>query len=424
MSSAASELQAGSSETLDATKQKIDHLLNLIDPFAPRQSQISKPLSSNSPGRSLTASPGPYASPAKRFRRRRAERLKRSGGNLAMSGSSTSHSSNTTEVGPSSSDQQPIYAPWSRHKLLKRMSTFSQPENSWNYDATKSITSPLLWSRCGWVCARDDDLNRTTVKCELCGASSPYDEIMKDFVSNSKGIIDAIKTIKTSHAETCPWRKRGCDDKLYGLSLSLNLDKSENDFMTRLHHLLLSPLPTEVEVVAPTAVGVAVDDTKFLTKYRDSVNFGSQSGSENQTFQRAFTLAITGWESTDPMIIKCSQCFRTYTLQETTRFDALQGHIGYCPWVNAVGGPDPGWRLLLAILRSSTGGTNHQGSASAADTTAESVVSPTSLTTMDKESERQNDKDRKARIERLREMYIYRPRKSRKIMPGPGTFVR
>ncbi|KAK9240568.1 C3HC zinc finger-like-domain-containing protein [Lipomyces kononenkoae] len=421
MSSATPKAHRGSPETLDRAKQKISELLDLINPFAPAQSQASiasAPLSSNSPLRSLTASPARYSSPAKRFRRRRAEKLKRSG-NQATSGSRTPISSNSAEVGHTSSDKQPIYAPWSRHKLLERMSTFSRLENSWNYDATITITSPLLWSRCGWACARDD-LNRTIVKCELCGASCSFDEIAKSFVSKSNGIIDAIKIIKTAHAETCPWPKRGCDDKLYSLSLSLDLDKSINDFITRLRQLLLSQFPTEVEIVVPTAV-----DTRVLTKYQDSLGLGTRSDSETQKFKRAFSLAIAGWESTDSGI-KCSQCFRTYTSRETTQFDVLQGHIGYCPWVNPVGGRDPGWKLLLAILRSSTGtnGNAHQTSAYPSYTTTESIVSPMSLTTMDEENERQNDKDRKARIERLREMYIYRPRKPRKSMPGASTIVR
>ncbi|KAK9234476.1 hypothetical protein V1525DRAFT_422220 [Lipomyces kononenkoae] len=184
------------------------------------------------------------------------------------------------------------------------------------------------------------------------------------------------------------------NDKLYRLSLSLDLDKSINDFITRLRQLLLSQFPAEVEVVAPTAV-----DMKVLTKYQDSLGLGAWSDSETQKFKRAFSLATAGWESTDS---------------------------GYCPWVNPVGGPDPGWKLLLAILRSSTGtnGNAHQRSAYPSDTTTESIVSPMSLTTMDEENERQNDKDRRARIERLREMYIYRPRKPRKSVPGTSTIVR
>ncbi|KAK9384734.1 C3HC zinc finger-like-domain-containing protein [Lipomyces mesembrius] len=406
MSSAISKSNTPPPQT-DISKQKISDLLDLINPFAPQfqLSGASTPISS----------PGTYPSPAKRFRRRRAEKLKKSG--IATSG-------HRTEVGTPTSDAQPKYAPWSRDKLLKRMSTFLLPESPWNYDPTESITSPLLWSRCGWVCARDELNERPVVKCELCGTSCSFEEATKDIVPNSKRIFDATKTIKTTHAETCLWRKRGCNDKLYSLSLSVNLEKSQNDFMTRLQHLLLSPFPTAVEVVTPAAV-----DRKILTKYQNRLDFKFQSGSETQKFERAFTLALAGWESTNSAI-KCSQCFQIYTAGETTKFDAVKGHIGYCPWASAIGGPDPGWKLLLAILKSSTNmdGNGNQESASVLDTTIESVDNPIALTQsmqmVDEESEKDHDKERKARIERLRDMYIYRPKKPRKSNAGASTAIR
>ncbi|KAK9372858.1 C3HC zinc finger-like-domain-containing protein, partial [Lipomyces chichibuensis] len=408
MSSAISKSKTPPPQTLDISKQKINDLLNLINPFAP-QSQLSgasTPLPSQSPLRSGTASPGTYSSPAKRFRRRRAEKLKSC--NIVTSRS-------RTPISGASSDAQPIYAPWSRDKLLKRMSTFLLPESPWNYDPTKSITSPLLWSRCGWVCARDELNGRCVVKCELCGTSCSFEDITKNIVPSSKGIFEATRTIKTTHAETCPWRKRGCEDKLYSLSLSVNLEKSQNDFITRLQHLMLSPFPTAVDVVTPAAV-----DRNVLTKYQNRLGFECQSGSENQKFERAFTLALAGWEPTNSAI-KCSQCFQTYTAGETTNSDAVKGHIGYCPWASAIGGPDPGWKLLLAILKSSTNmdGNGNQES--------ESVDNPISLThgmqMVDEESEKEHDKERKARIERLREMYIYRPKKPRKSNFGASTVI-
>ncbi|KAK9488882.1 C3HC zinc finger-like-domain-containing protein [Lipomyces starkeyi] len=422
MSSAISKSSTSPPQTLDISRQKINDLLNLINPFAPRSqlSRASTPIPSRSPLRSHTASPGTYSSPAKRFRRRRAEKLKKSG-NIATSRSRTPISGHRTEVGTPTSDAQPIYAPWSRDKLLKRMSTFLLPESPWNYDLTKSITSPLLWSRCGWVCARDELNGSPVVKCELCGTSCSFEEITKNIVPNSNRIFDATKTIKTTHAETCLWRKRGCDDKLYSLSLSVNLEKSQNDFMTRLQQLLLSPFPTAVEVVTPTAV-----DRKVLTKYENRLGFEFQSGSDNQNFERAFTLALAGWEPTNTAI-KCSQCFQISMADETAKFDAVKGHIGYCPWASAIGGPDPGWKLLLAILKSSTNMDN-QESASVSDATVESADSPIALTQsmqmVEEESEKELDKERKARIERLREMYIYRPKKPTKSNPGASTVIR
>ncbi|KAK9331601.1 C3HC zinc finger-like-domain-containing protein [Lipomyces starkeyi] len=420
MSSAISKSNTSPPQAFDISKQKINDLLNLINPFAPRSQlcRASTPISSQSPLRSHTASAGTYSSPAKRFRRRRAEKLKKSG-NIATSRSRTPISDHPT------SDAQPKYAPWSRDKLLKRISTFLLPESPWNYDPTKSITSPLLWSRCGWVCARDELNGVPVVKCELCGTSCSFEEVTKKIVPNSNGIFDATKTIKATHAESCLWRKRVCDDKLYSLSLSVNLEKSQNDFMTRLQQLLLSPFPTAVEVVTPTAV-----DRKVLTKYQNRLGFVCQSGSENQKFERAFTVALAGWESTNSTI-KCSQCFQIYMADdESTKFDAVKGHIGYCPWASAIGGPDPGWKLLLAILKSSTNmdGNDNQESASVSDATVESADSPIALTQsmqmVEEESEKELDKERKARIERLREMYIYRPKKPRKSNPGASTVVR
>ncbi|KAK9432522.1 C3HC zinc finger-like-domain-containing protein [Lipomyces doorenjongii] len=424
MTSAISKSHTPPPQTLDISKQKINDLLNLINPFAP-QSQLSgasTPISSHPPIRSRTASPATYSSPAKRFRRRRAEKLKKSG-IIATSRSRSPISGQRTEVGTPKGDAQPVYAPWSRDKLVKRMSTFLLPESPWIYDPMKSITSPLLWSRCGWVCARDELNGRPVVKCELCGTSCSFEDATKDIVPNSKGIFDATKTIKTTHAETCLWRKRGCDDKLYSLSLSVNLEKSQNDFIARLQHLLLSPFPTAVEVVTLGAV-----DRKVLTKYQNRLGFEWQSGSENQKFERALTLALAGWESINSAI-KCSQCIQIYTAGEIAKFDAVKGHIGYCPWVSAIGGPDPGWKLLLAILKSSTNmdGNGNQESASALDTTIESVDSPIALTQsmqmVDEEIEKEHDKERKARIERLREVYIYRPRKPRKSNAGASTAI-
>ncbi|KAK9248259.1 C3HC zinc finger-like-domain-containing protein [Lipomyces tetrasporus] len=407
---------------VDISKQKINDLLSRINPFAQSsiRSKASTPISSRTPLRSLTASPRIYSSPAKRFRRRRIEKLKKSG-KLGTSTPAKPISGNLSQIGTPTSDAQPMYAPWSRDKLLKRLSTFSLPECSWKYDPTKSITSPLLWSRCGWTCARDDLTGRTIVKCELCGASRSFGEVIESHIPDARGLLDASRTIKTTHAETCLWRKRGCDDKLYSLSLSLDLESSQKDFANRLQHLLLAPFLATIEVVTPCAV-----DENVLAKHRNEFGLESPAASEHKKFERAFVLALAGWESADTTV-KCSQCFKTYTPEGTTPFDAVKAHVGYCPWATALGGPDPGWKLLLAILKSSTS-MNNQPVASVSDETAESVDSPMPLTPgieiVDEDSEKQLDKERKLRIERLREMYIYRPKKARKSIPGTSSVVR
>ncbi|KAK9322480.1 C3HC zinc finger-like-domain-containing protein [Lipomyces orientalis] len=405
-------------QAVDGSKQKINDILSRINPFAqsPIRSIASTPISSRTPLRSLTGSPGIYSSPAKRFRRRRIEKLKKSG-KLGTSTPATPISGNASQIG----DTRPMYAPWSREKLLKRVSTFSLAECSWDYDPTKSITSPLLWARCGWTCARDDLTGRTIVKCELCSASRSFEEVIESHIPDARGLLDASRTIKTTHAETCLWRKRGCDDKLYSLSLSLNLESAQKEFANRLQHLLLAPFLATVEVIAPCAV-----DENVLAKYRNQLGLESPSAYEHKIFERAFVLALAGWECADSTVT-CSQCFKTYTPGENTPFDAVKAHVGYCPWATAIGGPDPGWKLLLAILKSSTS-VNNQPVASVSDQIAESVDGPMPLTPsieiVDEDREKQLDKERKLRIERLREMYIYRPKKPRKRIPGTSSAVR
>ncbi len=122
------------------------------------------------------------------------------------------------------------YLPSSREAFLERLETFG-PITRWHVPSTEEI-SAAAWAKRGWWCI-DTDL----VACKACNeellvqlGQVEEDAATEAAEQDEEGEGDDLDTaamlrhrllvekyrdmIITSHAQSCPWRNRGCDESI------------------------------------------------------------------------------------------------------------------------------------------------------------------------------------------------------------------
>lgn len=269
----------------------------------------------------------------------------------------------------------PNFAPWSQAQFLERLKTFRKV-TYWH--PKPAVIGEVHWAKRGWTCVDVNlvacrggcerrvlvKLDRTgkVVKDAIAGSGSgaqgeeeSEDEVDETELENA--LAERYKDeIVNGHAETCLWRKAGCKDDIYRLSLvrpvlwqpelrkrysSLfdiaasikdvtfkSLDRSSDPALLPVDRILES-LPTEVLPIIEL---------------------------DHSTKARALDVALHGWSGASEShadILQCDACFQRIGLwmyqpgykpshtttsdneAEVVSVDLLDMHREHCPWRNA-----------------------------------------------------------------------------------------
>ncbi|KAK9457052.1 hypothetical protein V1511DRAFT_496070 [Dipodascopsis uninucleata] len=348
-------------------EKRISEVCNLLNPFSEPDETKSR-ASGSSVLETSTTSKSPTAkyvpSPSKRFRRRQVEKKKL----LSFSERVRIHSDTyRSSKSDKSITGSPLYAPWSRVKLLERLSTF--PDS-----LTEESVSPLLWARFGWYVNEQG-----RVKCDFCGAELDIEKL-------SNEIVD----VKERHDEKCAWRKHGCNDALYNLSISLDFNGARELFLSRIKVLSSSNIINNIKT----------KDTPIYPKSLCSTILSSLSlDPSTESNIRSFELGLVGFDlaSKDGKeMVRCSECFIEFD-QTVKEIECINGHRSYCPWVRSNG--SQGWNLILATLEIQN--TNQLDADEGSDDAYEHK---------DQKLEALRENNIKNRVEKLKKLYIYRPK--------------
>ncbi|KAK9460253.1 C3HC zinc finger-like-domain-containing protein [Lipomyces oligophaga] len=315
-------------------------------------------------------------SPAKRFRRIRAdkERVRRRSTQIKLKQFTSSSSI-------------PKYCPFSRQQLLDRLQLFT--DRAWTFDPSEPFSSPLLWARSGWTC-----IGAQTLECRLCWTRF-YVDVQALQHELNRPILEMTR-IRRAHKNSCLWRRRVCDEKLYGLSLPLEVDQAKSDFCSRLRTIAGY---LELSAVSISDSTTLIDRPALVSYYWSLSNIQTQYTYTEVQMMTAFIIALTGWTVSDHSFT-CSECFSQIQIPSDAplqmEFDA--GHRPYCPWISRQQGSSPSWKILLAILNSSS-------PCRISPQTAELKTDSVDLD----EIEIQQDRNRKERVQQLRKLYIHQP---------------
>ncbi|OAP62079.1 hypothetical protein AYL99_04282 [Fonsecaea erecta] len=245
------------------------------------------------------------------------------------------------------------YLPSSRAAFLQRLETFRHV-TQWHVPSTDPINA-AAWAKRGWTCVDTD-----TVACGVCkerlyidlnvdkellkssekegdkGADEDVAADEEDSFAISFEIYDKIvKTyqgmIVTAHAESCLWRKRGCDASIQRIEGLLNTASALSSLRAR--YVSLASHLDEIPQVEPLPLA-SVENPHELEQFR----LGGQERPHFDTLR----LAVCGWERKCDDVIECRHCFRSLGLwlyrgesPAIEKLDAIDNHLEYCPWRSA-----------------------------------------------------------------------------------------
>ncbi|EHY59920.1 hypothetical protein HRR83_006281 [Exophiala dermatitidis] len=319
------------SYAVEAKKRKFDRILEALTDGAASPSRTS--LSSRNNASSTSLSQDAASDSSKR---------RRIGG---TSKTTITTSSSTTSLAGH-------YLPSSRTAFLQRLETFRHV-TQWHIPSTEPINA-TAWAKRGWTCVDTD-----TVYCGACKERLHVDLNMDNnhLHSESKDDEDGGQVkggnaednfdmasevyrnmvrryqdlLVTGHAESCLWRKRGCDASIQRIEGLLNTNTALLGLRSRYDSIMTRP--EEVPEVAPLPT-TSGNDTEELERYR----FDSQG----QPNINALRLAICGWVRKSEDVIECRHCFRSLGLwlyrgdaPAMEKLDGVEDHLEYCPWRSA-----------------------------------------------------------------------------------------
>lgn len=241
------------------------------------------------------------------------------------------------------------YLPSSRESFLERLETFG-PITKWHIPSTEKINA-AAWAKRGWWCT-DADM----VACKACGeqllvkldgdeevkestSADPDDQEVKDDISTTdilrhRLLIDRYSDmIITSHAESCPWRNRGCDESIQRISGLLNTASAVQNLRGRYDSLKEIDVP--LVHLSPEESPPTMDE---MMQFRFNTN------EPKQLHQDRLRLAMCGWQASPGRedVAECRACFRSLGLwlyrgeqPIMEKLDAMESHLEYCPWRSA-----------------------------------------------------------------------------------------
>ncbi|KAH8170803.1 c3HC zinc finger-like domain-containing protein [Sarocladium implicatum] len=357
------------------------------------------------------------------------------------------------------------YCPSDREELLSRLGTF-QDITRWTPKPDK--ISEIEWAKRGWFCHAKE-----TVRCVLCSkelilklsrTKHQPDEGRDDDdeVSSTDALVDKYsELIVDSHQEDCLWRKRGCDDTLLRLQLA-NSNTARASLRDRYYelHSRESHLPYFSNLRLPD--GLDIDATVDLLP-RDFLSPTEPAAANNTAKPQrvALALALCGWQGLPDArmgsisnSVSCRTClrrlglwmFKSKKVDEAGNtiipapmeyLDIVREHRFFCPWrsprsqasatTNADSeNPLPGWLVLLQTLENESRLRTAYGEGPVSKSTSElaSVVGageiPADEDGIDEEGQKAKDKERWARLKKIKSLFDIKGAKSRS-RSRPGT---
>lgn len=299
-------------------------------------------------------------------------------------------SSKRRRVSPSLSKSTPQaslinhYLPSSRAAFLERLETYRHV-TKWHIPST-SLVNAAEWAKRGWICSDVD-----TVSCGACLEKLAIDlSIQKDSgVSNEQEndgsqeqedrdnlameFQEALvkryqQMITSSHAGTCPWRKRGCDMSIQRIEGLLTTSTAVSAMRLRYESI------TDGVDDCPTVSDLPAYDVLPAPRMGDYDGLDLSSAQPD-----VLKLALCGWQYKEDDVVECKHCFRSLGLwlyrgehPTVEHLDAVESHLEYCPWrsaeaqdtelmVHPEAGTNagkklqlPGWALVYHAVRKQT----------------------------------------------------------------------
>ncbi|RMZ86721.1 hypothetical protein DV736_g6055, partial [Chaetothyriales sp. CBS 134916] len=232
------------------------------------------------------------------------------------------------------------YLPSSRAAFLERLETFRHV-TKWHISSTENVNASV-WAKRGWICEDSD-----TVFCGACkqrlhvdlgidnqpASTSEDQDPTEDSFALSRDIHEALvkkyqELVVAAHAQSCPWRKRGCDGSIQRIEGLLNTHNAVQGIKTRYKSLVPSihQVPTVGQL--PKVSDAELKELRF------------SDGEEEQNLSLDLVrLAISGWRKKTDDVFECCHCFRSLGLwlyrgepPMIDKLDPIDSHLEYCPW--------------------------------------------------------------------------------------------
>lgn len=297
---------------LEAKKRKFDRILESLTDASPSRA----PLNARNNGTTTTSIANSSIDASKRRR---------------ITPTSITKSASTTSL-------TGHYLPSSRPAFLERLETFRQI-TQWHVPSTESINA-AAWAKRGWIC-----IDRDTVFCGPCKERLTIDLDLEngrlhepdatDEAADEEGyaltkdVYDALikryeEMVVTAHADSCPWRKRGCDNSIQRIEGLLNANNAMSGTRER-----YNSIATNLDEVPKVSL-----PNNFSRDHLDPITFDEQSTSAD-----TLALAMCGWQRKCADVVQCKNCFRSLGLwlyrgdsPTIENLDAVDSHLEYCPW--------------------------------------------------------------------------------------------
>lgn len=384
-------------------RTKRDDLIEMPEAIATTKRKFHKLLDSLIPSHAIVphtttvSAPSAVLTTRERFEQaseRARKRQRQSDSTLALSTAASSHNGSTTTlprktVGTSSTITKsskdtngvketdratPNFSPWSQETFLQRLRTFSRV-SLWH--PKPEAISEVEWAKRGWVCA---DVN--TVACQGgCGRrvvvklESPErhqvdgqndgdideddaDDADADAALEQMLISRYQHEIIEGHTESCLWRKAGCKEDIYRLSV-VRPAVWQPEIRTRYASLLdITDSIKDVTLRSTQREGGSQSPPdRLLAELPIEILPSSDASAESKA--KALGIAMHGWRATSESyaeLLHCDACFQRVGLwmyqpgyrtssssttadeEEDTgppTIDLVEMHREHCPWRNA-----------------------------------------------------------------------------------------
>jgi len=239
------------------------------------------------------------------------------------------------------------YLPSSRTAFLDRLETFRHV-TQWHVPSTEPINASA-WAKQGWTCVDTDTVfcasckERVHIDLELDGDVTETADHTRDTGDGRAHGDDGfslaaeiyqsmikryLEMITSAHAESCPWRRRGCDASIQRIEGLLNTSNAISRLQCRYASIMARP--DEIPDVAPLPAHPVVDEHEL-----EHFEFDGQG----DLVINALRLAVCGWQRKGEDVLECRNCFRSLGLwlyrgekPAMDKLDAVDSHLEYCPW--------------------------------------------------------------------------------------------
>ena len=236
------------------------------------------------------------------------------------------------------------YLPSSRQAFLERLETFRQV-TKWHVPSTEPINASA-WVKRGWICVDTDTVfcgsckERLWIDLEVKHREPPENDTNPNAQSEDeseqydldKEVYEGLtkryeEMIITTHSESCPWRKRGCDASIQRIEGLLNTINTLASLKSRYDSLSERPDEFPAVLELPSAQATEQDLDRFEFE-------GMQKPHRN-----ILRIAVCGWQRKSEDVIECRHCLRSLGLwlyrgdePAMDKLDPVESHLEYCPW--------------------------------------------------------------------------------------------